>query len=168
MTGERLLWLYPRAWRERYGDEFVAIVGSRQIGFGEWVDIVSGAIDARLSSDVRRAATSNAAGGAPAMTVLQALKLRQCGKSAVGMREALVGAGVLVAGSLATVAVKYWLVAAGRPEAARLLTDLSFPALYIVVTNVWYLKGQPWRARVVVSAILVAIFGLATWIARMI
>jgi hypothetical protein len=167
MTGQRLLWLYPRAWRERYGDEFVAIVGDRQLALGEWIDIVSGAIDARLSSDVRRAAASNAAGGAPAMTVLQALKLRQCGKNAISTREALVGAAVLIAGSLATVAVKYWLVTAGRPEAGRLVTEISFPALYIVVTNVWYLRGQPWRARLVISAILVAIFGLATMIARM-
>ena len=168
MTGERLLWLYPRAWRERYGDEFVAIVGDRQIGFGEWIDIVSGAIDARLSSDVRRAAMSNAAGGVRAMTVLQALKLRQCGTSAVGTREALIGAAVLVAGSLATVAVKHWLVASGQPEAGRLLTEVSFPALYMIVTNVWYLTGQPWRARVVISAVLAAIFVTASVIARLI
>lgn len=101
------------------------------------------------------------------MTVLQALKSRQCGTPAIGRREALMGAGVLVAGSLATVAVKFWLVAAGRPEAGRLLTEIAFPALYIAVTNVWYLKGQPWRARVAISAILVAIFGVAMTIARL-
>ncbi len=167
MTGDRLLWLYPRGWRERYGDEFLAIVGDRPLGLGEWIDIVSGAIDAHLSRDVRRAAASGTTGGGSAVNVIQALKLRQCGESAVGIREGLIGAAILIVGSLAAVAVKVWLSAAGQPEAGRWATDLSFPLLYLFVSNAIIMKGQSWRARLVVSGVLVIIFGLAVLVSRL-
>ena len=160
--------LYPRRWRERYGAEFVELVGGRRLGFFDWIDIVSGAIDARLSRDVRRAAASSAAGGGSAVTVLHALKWRQCGKVAISRREALIGAAVLVFGSLAAVGVKLWLAAAGYPEAGRLVLDLSFPILYVVIMNSTFFKGQSWRARLVLSGLLIAIGGLAVWIARLI
>jgi hypothetical protein len=160
--------LYPRHWRDRYGEEFIGLVGDRPLGVGEWIDIVAGAIDARLSSDVRRAAASSAAGGGSAVTVLHALKLRQCGKVTISTREALIGAAVLVVGSLAAVGVKLWLAAAGYPEAGRLVLDLSFPILYVVIMNSTFFKGQSWRARLVLSGLLIAIGGLAVWIARLI
>lgn len=44
----RLVSLYPRPWRERYEDEFLALMSDRQPSIGERLDIVRGAIDARL------------------------------------------------------------------------------------------------------------------------
>lgn len=55
MTSDRLLRLYPRAWRERYGEEFVATVGKGRLHVQQVIDIVSGAIDAWLSAEVRNA-----------------------------------------------------------------------------------------------------------------
>jgi hypothetical protein len=46
MRVENLLRLYPRAWRERYGEEFLATVGDGALGVQQTVDIVSAAIDA--------------------------------------------------------------------------------------------------------------------------
>ena len=43
-----LLNLYPRAWRERYEDEFVALLEARPPDAHDRIDIVRGAIDARL------------------------------------------------------------------------------------------------------------------------
>ncbi len=43
-----LLRLYPRPWRERYGDEFLALISDRPPSLDDRVDIVRGAIDARL------------------------------------------------------------------------------------------------------------------------
>lgn len=48
MRADRLLHLYPRPWRERYGDEFLALVGDRPVRLPQIIDIVSGAIDAHL------------------------------------------------------------------------------------------------------------------------
>ena len=51
-----LVRLYPRPWRERYEIEFLAVLASRPPSIGDRVDIVRGAVDARLhpelSSDV--------------------------------------------------------------------------------------------------------------------
>ena len=43
-----LLSLYPRAWRERYEDEFIAILEARPPDAHDRIDIIRGAIDARL------------------------------------------------------------------------------------------------------------------------
>ncbi len=43
-----LLRLYPRAWRERYGDELVALLEDRPPSPLDLVDLVRGAFDARL------------------------------------------------------------------------------------------------------------------------
>ena len=43
-----LLALYPRAWRERYEDEFIALLEARPPDVHDRIDIVRGALDARL------------------------------------------------------------------------------------------------------------------------
>jgi hypothetical protein len=57
-----LLRLYPAAWRARYGDEFAELLAARPPSIRDRVDIVLGAVDARLHSQVadtppRRVAT---------------------------------------------------------------------------------------------------------------
>jgi hypothetical protein len=48
ILGARLVGLYPRAWRERYEDEFLAVLGSRAVTRADRLDIVRGALDAHL------------------------------------------------------------------------------------------------------------------------
>ena len=43
-----LLRLYPARWRDRYGDEFAAVLGERTLGPFDVLDILLGAIDAQL------------------------------------------------------------------------------------------------------------------------
>jgi uncharacterized protein YndB with AHSA1/START domain len=47
-----LLRLYPRAWRERYGDEFAELLEARPPTARDRVDILRGAIDARMNPQV--------------------------------------------------------------------------------------------------------------------
>jgi hypothetical protein len=49
-----LIHLYPRAWQERYEEEFLALLEARPPSFGDGLDIVRGALDARLNPQVRR------------------------------------------------------------------------------------------------------------------
>lgn len=49
--GQWLLRLYPPAWRERYADEFAALLGERPASPRDSFDIVLGALDARLHTD---------------------------------------------------------------------------------------------------------------------
>lgn len=43
-----LLRAYPRAWRERYGGEFLALLADRGSRGGDLLDVLAGALDARL------------------------------------------------------------------------------------------------------------------------
>jgi hypothetical protein len=50
-----LIRCYPARWRERYGDEFLAILEERPLGPYDVADVLLGALDARLRSHGRRA-----------------------------------------------------------------------------------------------------------------
>lgn len=51
-----LLRLYPRAWRERYGDELVALLEEHPATLVDLFDLIRGALDARLHPQVRGSA----------------------------------------------------------------------------------------------------------------
>jgi hypothetical protein len=44
-----LLRLYPRAWRRRYGDEMAALIADQEASVRLVVDLIAGAIDARIN-----------------------------------------------------------------------------------------------------------------------
>lgn len=49
-----LIRLYPKKWRQRYGDEFLDILENRDISFREVIDVILNAMDARFLSLVER------------------------------------------------------------------------------------------------------------------
>ena len=51
-----MLACYPRAWRERYGDELLGLLADRRSGWRDLPDLLAGAIDARLHLRLRPAA----------------------------------------------------------------------------------------------------------------
>jgi hypothetical protein len=61
-----LLWLYPREWRRRYGEEFLALIEERMWSPTVVLDILRGAIDARLHPQLRAAPAAASASGAMA------------------------------------------------------------------------------------------------------
>ncbi len=48
----RLVRLYPAAWRDRYGEEFEALLAERPPSLSDRLDVVRGALDARLDPQV--------------------------------------------------------------------------------------------------------------------
>jgi hypothetical protein len=56
----RLVALYPRAWRDRYETEFLALMADRPPDPLDRIDIVRGAVDARLHPQVRPSPTGPA------------------------------------------------------------------------------------------------------------
>ena len=57
-----LIRLYPAVWRQRYGDEFEALLEERSIGPFDVADIILGAIDARLRLRGRRSVLTQTRG----------------------------------------------------------------------------------------------------------
>ena len=42
-------WLYPKRWRERYGDEFAALIEDSRPDFRSFVDVLKGAVKMQFS-----------------------------------------------------------------------------------------------------------------------
>lgn len=75
MSGSRYIGLYPRAWRDRYGDELEGILEQERVGLRERLDLVRGALDAHLHPVVPSYLPVLAAVTASALAVSHALAL---------------------------------------------------------------------------------------------
>jgi hypothetical protein len=156
MTAARLLRFYPRPWRERYGDEFLATAGSGRLSMQQVIDITSGAIDAWLSTDVRNATrAAGATTGGGTMSVRTML----CSGSHVRYtkRDSLIGAAVMIGITAVMVSSGVALRRAGLTDAADMLTSLSFPVSSTLSMPFWLMKGQPWKAQAVIIGLTCAI-----------
>ncbi len=150
MTARRLLHLYPRAWRARYGEEFLETVGNQDLRLQQIVDIISSAVDAWLSADVRHATRPASAAiiGRGTMT----LRTIVCGTSTTRYttRDGLIGAAVMIGLTaifgLAGNAAKR----DGWPVTAEVLQNLAFTVPFMLSMPFWLMKGQPWKAQVVI------------------
>jgi hypothetical protein len=148
---ERLLRLYPRAWRERYGEEFLATVGHGPLRLQQVIDIVSGAIDAWLSADVRRATLGSqvaASGGGP-MT-LKSLMVCEPKQVRFTTRDSLIGAGVMIWATVIFTIVGIAARRNGWSATGEVLMNVSFPGSLTLSMPFWLMKDQPWKAQVVI------------------
>jgi len=162
MTADRLLQLYPRAWRERYGSEFLDLVGPGDLRVKQVLDISMGAVDAWLSADVRRMAdddsiSTNHRGEA----MLAALK-SSCGtKFTMTPWETFIGTSLMLGGTLAMVAAGFGLKKAGYAGPSEFIMNLSFLIPMVLWSHYTYLRKQSWRVQAAITGgslfILVAI-----------
>jgi hypothetical protein len=166
MRPETLLRLYPRAWRVRYGEEFLATIGPDALGPQQVIDMVSGAIDAWLSADVRRATTpvSVARTGGRLMNV-KALMACDRKHARYTTRDALIGAGVMVGATLILTTVGIAAKRSGWPATGETLVNLSFSASLMLSTPFWLMKGQPWKAQGVIMGVTVVLLTAAVYLA---
>lgn len=166
MRPETLLRLYPRAWRARYGEEFLATIGPGALGPQQVIDMVSGAIDAWLSADVRRAATpaSVARTGGGLMNV-KALVACSRNQARYTKRDALIGAGVMVGATVILTTVGTVAQRSGWPATGEALVNLSFTASLMLSMPFWLMKGQPWKAQGVIIGLSVMLLTAATYLA---
>ena len=150
MTADRLLRLYPRAWRERYGEEFLEFVGDSPLRPRQVIDIVSGAIDAHLSREVRRSTAPNGE-GAIMLTSLKAACART--GPVITTRDSLLGAGAMILGTIVFVVIGTVLKRQGWAELGETVLNLSFTAALLLAMPFLWLKGQSLK----VQALLVGV-----------
>jgi hypothetical protein len=168
MDAERLLRLYPRAWRDRYGEELLALLGSGSLGARQVIDLIAGAIDAWLSSDVRRATRDAPASAQGGNLMLESLKASCAGSGPrITRRDGLIGAAVLIGTtilfSLAGTAARRL----GFEATGEVLLHLAFPGSVALSLPFTVLKGTPWRAQVAFIAVLFLLLVLAGLLARL-
>jgi|SRR5581483_1765378 len=130
MRPAHLLRLYPRAWRERYGDEFLAMLASSEWTIARQLDVARGAADAWLSRDVGHIVSATDGGSMLTKT------LRCDGRAGVTPRDGLAGAAVMLA-------LAWGVKAAGAPT-------LAFPVSFTASMPFWLMKGTPWKAQVAI------------------
>ncbi len=156
MLRERLLLLYPRAWRDRYGEEFLATLGTDPLRPSQVLDIVRGAIDARVSGDVRQTMqTSAAASGGSGQVCVQR-------RVAVTPRDGLIGAGVMIGLSLLMRLSINAAVHAGLYGVASVLTDNAFLVPFMLSMPFWLMKGTAgWVQTTIVAVTIVLLLALS-------
>ena len=158
MTADRLLQLYPRAWRERYGPEFLDLVGTGDLRARQVLDISLGAVDAWLSADVRRMADGDAFSTNHRGAAMLAVIKGGCGtKMTMTPRETFIATGVMLGGTAAMVAVGLGLKLAGYPDTSAFIMNLSFTIPMIVSSHYMYLRKQSWRVQAAITGILLLI-----------
>jgi hypothetical protein len=158
----RLLRLYPRAWRERYRDEFLALLGDGPLTFRNAVDVVAGAVDARMLGWWRSSAerTPGAKGGA---TVLEMLRKADRDVREPTTREALLGAAIVIACSLLGAVTGPAIKDAGFTRFGDFVLQYAFFVGFQASMLATFLKHHSWRIKAVFGLGPLLIIGCLLW-----
>ena len=127
----RLIALYPRRWRDRYGDELEDLVGLRQATWRDRIDLVRGALDAHRRPDLVDPAAPRP------LTALDPVSPQRLADLRIARRLGF----VTLVGPVLWLAA--WIVAAYGPivrDGADLYRD-GEAALPIYMASMWVLAG---------------------------
>jgi len=161
---ETLLRLYPRAWRDRYADEFLDACGDQSLSFQHVIDIVGGAVDARFAPQSHLAAAGRTEG-----VPMSAVKVL-CSRQAVPytVTDGLKGSAAIVIGTAALTLLATFCRANGWLATAQFFKMLSFPASMLLLSPFTFMKGQSAMAKTVILGgtllVLVVICGSAAFL----
>lgn len=156
-----LLRLYPKAWRNLYGDEFAGILATQRLSPRLLFDIIGGAVDARLQPQVRLAEGD---------TMTRNL-LKRCAASGpqLSKKDELIGAGAMIGFSLLFAGLYVWASYVYRDnEMVDAFGIMAFPAAMIATMPFTYLKGQSRTARVVTVGGLLLFLAAISYLAALI
>jgi hypothetical protein len=136
--GDRwFLKLYPREWRERYGDELSAMVGDRPLSLGSSIDLIAGAIDARFTEERKM----------PSILKTGCLTSNDPQSLADGIR----GAAVMIGGTVVLSGVGILASKNGFHEAGDFFKGLAFPFSLAMMSHVMYLRKQSAAAKWIIT-----------------
>jgi hypothetical protein len=167
MKATGLVRLYPRAWRERYGDEFTELVQSQPFRPRLLLDILAGALDARFSPQpqVARSGAGAADGGGRVMKLLAI----GCETRRLTRSEALAWAAVQI---LVTVGLTLFYIAMNRMWGSKTVWIQAFglavfPMATVIATVYAYSRGHSplARALLLLGGVVLTYLGglLAAW-----
>ena len=145
-----LIRCYPARWRQRYGDEFLAILEERPLGPYDVADIFLGALDARLRSRRADAASTAQGRGLP-------MSLR------VGGVAAIIGAVILAVSWFGTMSGA--LPLDGRALVALIFVGLAALLLALTILSAFQARELP---RLVWTAFVLAAVGAVGYTVGMI
>ena len=156
MRAEHLLRLFPRTWRARYGDEFLATAGDEHLGLRQTIDIAACAIDAWTSSEVRRATSQVRSEAIREGDPMTRKLMASCGATSVefSRRDAVLGALALIGGSALLSVAGIVVMRTGYGVTGHALLGLASPVPLLFAMSFTYLKGKSWRVLLLLAGLL--------------
>jgi hypothetical protein len=146
-----MLHLYPARWRERYGDEFSAVLARQHASLGLFVDVFAGAIDAHLHPQIQLS-DSNQIKGGDTMT-LEMFHRCALGGPKLSPAERRIASRLSILSALA-IAILYLVLTKIYREApavqAVFWTSVLFPNF--IYQQTVYLKKRLWMTQALVLA----------------
>lgn len=136
-----MLRLYPAGWRERYGEEFDAVLASQRASIGLVLDVLGGAVDAHLHPQIQ-GSDSKQSKGDDRMT-FEMLQRCAAGGPKLSPRDRRI-ASLLTIGSALVIAVLFMALTKlyrGAP-AVQAVFYASVPSLSIVYGQMAYLRKR--------------------------
>lgn len=162
----RLVRLYPGSWRARYGDELAHVLTAQPLTPRIIVDIIGGAIDARLNRTVSTA-PSGAHGGS-----MTASLMKRCatGGPKLTRQEQRRANGVMIGASLALSALYIWakIVIDGDNDFVDAYGIMAFPAAMILAMPFSYLKDASRAAQIVIVGGLLLFLAAVSYVTALI
>ena len=145
-----LIWLYPRAWRERYADEMSAMLSGVSLTPAAILDLVAGAIDARVAPQPIRGSDAAAPSDTERSMFTNVMKRCAVG-SDMTAHEKRVGSTVML-GLTLVFAVLYLLASwiYRDNEYVDAWGIMAFPAAMLLTMPLTYLKGHSRASQVVI------------------
>ena len=142
-----LLRLYPARWRERYGEEFGAVLASQRASVGLVLDVLGGAIDAHLYPQIQHS-NSKPIKEEDTMTLLM---LQRCsaGGPRLSSRDQRIASLVMIFSGLVMASLYIGLTKIYHSApAVQALFYASVPALALIYGETAYLRKRPWLTQV--------------------
>jgi hypothetical protein len=140
-----LLHLYPMRWRERYGEEFGAVLASQRASAGMVLDVLAGAIDAHLYPQIQN---SKPIKEEDTMTLLMLQRCSTGGPTLSPHDQRIASLFVIL--SALVMAVLYLALTKiyHSAPAVQAVGYASFPALCLVYGEAAYLRKRRWLTQV--------------------
>ena len=168
MSGRWLVRLYPRAWRERYGAEMSAMLEQMRLTPAAIIDLVAGAIDARVAP--HRIPASQTAPGTDKEKAMFTNIMKRCAAGpALSRRDQAIGAAVMLGSSL-IFAIAY-VFAAHRYRGNEFVDAfgiMAFPASLLLSMPFTYVKGHSRITQWIIVGVSLVILAVAAYVSVLI
>jgi hypothetical protein len=167
MSGRWLVRLYPGAWRERYGAEMAVMLEQIRLTPAAILDLVAGAIDARVAPHVLASRSISSSEKEKAM--LSSMMKRCAAGPGLSARDQWIGASVMLGSSL-LFAVAY-VFAAYRYRGNELVDAfgvMAFPAALLISMPFTYVKGHSKITQWIIVGVSLAFLAVISYVATLI
>jgi hypothetical protein len=154
-----LIRLYPKAWRERYGDEFSEVLLGQHASVGMIVDVLGGALDAHLHPQVHVRQTETAKGDAMTADMMKRCAL---GGPKVSKKEMVRGSLVL---AVVYIALTFAYVRLTKAFHGSPAVEALGYSLFAVMTLVYLQMGYLRRRSAAAQALFVGGFSVFIYLA---